>query len=75
MTNEFTPIATRMENARTRFVEAVVEQFGFDDDEAAKIYEVFVEVKAIKVDVAVGQFKLQNGAFWAKDVMANALAM
>ena len=62
-------------DSKTRFKNAVSEQFGFNSDEAETIYNVFKKAKVLKVDGVNGNFSLVHGAFWSKDVMLNALEM
>ena len=73
--NEYQVIAVRINNAERAFIDAVVEQFGKTEDEAAIILDVFKKQKAVKIDPVMGQFRLSNGAFWEAYVMDNALEM
>lgn len=63
----------RIENARTEFVNTVVNTHGFTHDEAEKILAVFKHHKIIKLDVNGGRYTMQHGIFWDKVVMLNAL--
>ena len=65
--------ATREHNAVVRFIDSVVEQFGFSVDEAEKILSVFRKLKIVKIDAVVGQYNLKHGAFWDREVMERAL--
>lgn len=73
MRNAFEDMAVRASNAENDFKTNVVEQFEFTEVEAEKILCVYLKVKALKLDVNIGNYKLTNGLFWDKEVMTNAL--
>ena len=56
-----------------RFIESVMEQFGFTENEARKIFKVYQKAKVVKIDRVSGQWNLTHGAFWDKDPMNRAL--
>ena len=58
-----------------RFMESIVEQFGFTSTEAQKIYDVFVKANVLKIDKVNGSVMMKHGAFWDKEVMLRALEM
>ncbi|WJJ55379.1 hypothetical protein QB910_000135 [Dabrowskivirus KKP3916] len=67
------PVFKRALIAHDKFVEEVQEQFGFSEDEAEKILNVFIKAKAVKRNVAMGRYDLTHGAYWDKEVMQRAL--
>jgi hypothetical protein len=67
------PLLDRRDAAAARFREAVIEQFGFTADEAARIMAVYVKAKAVKLCPVMGQFNLTDGRLWDRDVMARAI--
>ncbi|MFA5150832.1 MAG: hypothetical protein WC433_08075, partial [Candidatus Omnitrophota bacterium] len=66
-------MAQRIINAEENFKDSVKEQFGFTDQEAQKIWDVYRKGKIVEVDAVGGQHKLKDGRFWDKQVMQNAL--
>jgi hypothetical protein len=60
-------------DAKSRFIEAVKDQFGFSSFEANRIYDVYYRNKLVKVDSVNGSFELTDGRFWDKDVMQRAI--
>jgi len=65
--------ATREHNAVVRFIDSVVEQFGFSVDQAEKILSVFRKLKVVKIDGVNGQYSLKHGGLWDREVMERAL--
>lgn len=65
----------RQQNAAARFVECVVEQFGFTQAEADHILTVYLSAKAVKLDPVMGQFEIAHGAYWERQPMVNALGI
>lgn len=63
----------RQVNARAEFVSNLKEQFGYSDEQAAKILDVYRKAKAVKMDFAQGRYHLTHGAFWDKEVLDRAL--
>ena len=51
-------VAQRLVNAENRFLDAVQEQFGKSEAEAAHILAVFKQLKVVKLDAVTGQFTL-----------------
>jgi hypothetical protein len=74
MQNHFKEIVDRENQALENFIENVMEQFTLSRDEALKVFDVFREVKAIKLDRWMGRWKLSHGAFWEPEVIARAIA-
>lgn len=66
-------IGKRQMNAVDSFVDSVMDQFGFSQDEARKIWEVYFKNRIVKTDATMGQYKLADGRFWDKEVMRRAL--
>ena len=58
-----------------RFIACVMEQFGFTEDEAIKIFRYYQHAKVVEQDGVTGDFKLYSGIFWDKDMMTRALAL
>jgi hypothetical protein len=69
----FKDIAVRMDNAASKFIDAVVEQFNFSQEDATTIYNVYLREKIVNIDAVGGQYRLTHGAFWDKEVMKRAL--
>ena len=74
LAKEMNPMFQRIENAHASFVASVMEQFGTTQAEAEHVLRVFRAAKVIKIEAAIGQFKLSHGAFWEADVIARAIA-
>jgi len=66
-------IAQRSINAENNFINSVMEQFNFSQNEAEKILSVYKKHKLIKIDYVTGQFNLKDGRFWDRYPMENAL--
>jgi len=75
MKKQFEPIADRISQARIEFVGSVMEQFNKTQDEANKVLDVFIKVKAVKLNVAMGRYDLTHGAYWETAVIDNALSL
>ena len=60
---------------RDRVIESIVDQFGFNREQANHIYLVMVKNKALLPDRVNGGWSLSHGAYWDKRVMNNALNM
>jgi len=67
-------IAIRQVNAQNKFTQSVQEQFGFTQDQAIIIWNVYRKLKLVKVDSIGGQYILTDGRFWDREVMTNALS-
>lgn len=62
------------DEAYNNFCSDVMEQFGKTKEEAAKVFNVFKKVKAIKFEYTPNRrYKLTHGAFWYQDVINRAL--
>lgn len=75
MTNPMAPMVTRIENAHDSFVGDLTEQFGFTIEQAEHILGVYVREHVVKLDSAIGRYKLVHGIFWERDVLYNALRL
>jgi len=60
-------------NSRDGFINAVMNQFHFTEQEARHIYKVFIRENVLRVDKVSGSISLVHGAFWDKKVMVRAL--
>ncbi len=67
------PMAERSVIARNEFVNNVMEQFGFNKEEANAILDAYIKAKAVKLDWAGGRYNLKHGAFWERGPMEEAL--
>ncbi len=65
-------MAIRLELCLENFIENVIKQ-GFDRNEAIKIFNVYKKHKIIKRDLVNKNYIVKHGAFWASDVLRNAL--
>jgi hypothetical protein len=63
------PILQRKENAKQRFIEDIIEQFGKTKEEAEKVLAVYLSRKVVKLDGISGQFELKSGALWEKNTI------
>lgn len=63
----------RYASGEKRFIDSVIDQFGFTQKEAEIILVVFKKVKAVKISHHIGQFTLTHGAFWDREVMQRAI--
>ena len=66
-------IAQRSINAENNFINSVMEQFNFSQNEAERILSVYKKYKLVKIDYVTGQFNLKDGRFWDRYPMENAL--
>jgi 2'-5' RNA ligase len=73
--NPYEAIAMRQDSAVREFRDSIKEQFGFDDAQATKIFNVYLKEKAIKYNNGSGRYLLSHGGFWEKEVMQRALEM
>ena len=65
-------LAERQVNAATRFIDAVVEQFGLTQEQAKRAMNTLLKEKVLKLDPIIGQFNLKDGRFWNRDVILRA---
>ena len=63
----------RLDTARTEFIESIQEQFGYEENEAEHIFDVYLKGKVIKLQAGIGRYALIHGAYWDKDVLETAL--
>jgi len=75
MTNPMAPMAIRIKNAHDNFVASLMEQFGYTEEQAEHILSVYVREYVVKLDSAIGCYKLVHGIFWERDILDNALAL
>jgi len=73
--NPMGPMAIRIENAHDNFIADLMEQFDYTEAQAEHILNVYVREHVVKLDVAIGCYRLSHGIFWERDVLNNALAM
>lgn len=73
MEKSFKDMAQRLVNAEKRFIDSVVEQFGFSKEDAAKALFIYKKHKIVKLDPVDGSFKIKAGVFWEADVIKNAI--
>ena len=73
--NGTSAVAQRMVNAQNGFIENVTSQFGFSQDEALIILNVFIKNKVVKLNLGIGRYNLVHVIYWDKEVMKNALEM
>jgi len=60
-------------NAAKKFTSNVMEQFDYTQEQALAILDVFIKLKAVKMDYGIGIYQLVHGRYWEKDVMDRAL--
>lgn len=65
-------IAQRAENAVENWVEILSDK-GYNRDEAIEILGVYESNKVVKLDWAVGRYKVAHGAFLDNEVLDGAL--
>jgi hypothetical protein len=68
---EMGPVIQRIENARQRFLDYLVEDRGFTHGEAAHILAVYKQLKLIKL-CTDGQFQVKHGKVLDLDVLQRA---
>lgn len=75
--SEAMPIATRIHNAEERFIDYAIAltDGGVTRDEAHTALGVLIKHKAVKIDVAGGQWTWTHGVFAHPLTITNALAM
>jgi len=73
MRTEFRDCASRLDNAKRRFLECC-ESNGFTRTEAEKILAVYQKARVLKLSLNDGAFHIKHGVFMDADIMRNALA-
>ena len=71
MKDSISAMVQRMANAQTEFLNSLMEQ-GFDIETSRRIFELYRREKFIKLDAAIGRYKLVHGIYWDKDVLMRA---
>lgn len=66
-------VAERMERARNRLLDYIMETAGVTADQASYIADVYSTLKLVKFDNVGGQFFFRHGAAAEADVMRRAL--
>lgn len=68
------PVLVRGQNARDKFVESAVEQFGITEKQARMALEYYLDPKnkLATVDYGVGQIKMKHGQLWDKKILLRA---
>ena len=62
-------------NTKQKFINAVIEQFGFLMEDAELIYNYYLKERILKIDKVNGGFSLSHGTFWDKKIMNLALIL
>lgn len=65
-------IAQRQVNAFNKFVETTMEQFGLTREQSGNAWDYLVKHRLINIDSLGGQYTLQDGRYWDKEVMLRA---
>jgi len=65
----------RIENAQTKFVQSLQEQFGYSQEDAEHILSVYRREHVVSLQAAMGTYRLCHGVFWEKDVLDRALTL
>jgi len=73
--NGMAPIFQRIENAQNSFIDNVMEQFGYTEEEAERILKAYQKAKAVKLNSAMGRYDLTHGIYWDREVMERALSL
>ena len=71
----FAPMLKRINNAQDGFVSNLMDQFGYTQDQAEYIMNVYRREHVIKLDAAIGRYKLVHGMFWERDILDRALTL
>jgi len=69
---EVAPMVIRQENARNRFIDSAMEQFGLSKEDASDALDHLIKIKEVKLNSASGQADLKTGALWNKDSLEKA---
>lgn len=60
-------------SAAKKFTGNVMEQFGYTQKQADIILDVYIKLKAVKINYGIGTYQLVHGIYWDRDVMDCAL--
>ena len=66
------PVAIRLANAHAHFIGLCGER-GFTVEQAEHILAVYMRLKAVTLNVAMGRYDVRHGGFLEVEVMRNAL--
>ena len=75
MTNLFTDIAHRIDNAHNDFTETLIRLGEFNREDAIKVKNLYLAKKLAKIDIGIGRINVKHGAYLDQDVLIRALAM
>lgn len=64
--------AQRIENAKARFAESVVEQFGLTPEQAKTVLDEYLKNKVLTIDAVGGGYTLKDGRLWQDDAIRRA---
>jgi len=60
-------VCQRMENAAIEFVQSLREQFGYTEEEAEHILNLYRREHVIKLQAGIGRYRLVHGMFWERE--------
>jgi hypothetical protein len=66
-------IADRMINAIDTFLDMLEEISGCSHDEAVKVFNLYRDLKLVKLDAVIGRYSVKHGAYLDKEVIQNAI--
>ena len=75
MTTGISNMSDRIDNAKTNFVEMLMNMHGITQEQAEHVLAVFIKHKAVKRDIVNGRYNVTHGAYLEAHVITNALNM
>lgn len=69
------PIAERMVQAQTSFIETLSSLGGITKEEAGKVFALYLKRKVIKRDLAMGRYNAVHGAYLDRENIQHALTL
>lgn len=68
-------IAQRIVNAETSFIACMEDEYGLTEDEALRVFNLYMKERIIKIDAVMGSWTVKHGAFLDKETIRKALEM
>jgi len=68
-------IAQRIVNAETSFIACMEDGYGLTEDEALRVFNLYMKERIIKVDAVMGSWTVKHGAFLDKETIQKAVEM
>lgn len=66
-------VADKMVNAEKSFIETIRNISKCTEEQATKVFKIYLKEKIIKRDLQMGKYNVKHGAFLDKEVIQNAI--